>query len=75
MYVCTYRYWRWVSWANSGPKVPEMLELPKSLKFNSIHRNKVLEEELTRNGWIWLVINLQANNVIVGVAGNMEPST
>jgi hypothetical protein len=29
----TYRYFRCLSSPSSGPKVPEILELPKSLKF------------------------------------------
>lgn len=68
-----YKYWRCLSSPSSGPKLPEMLELPKSLQSNPrfITRKSLKESNLKEDKGEKF---LQSNNVVVGIAGDVEPS-
>lgn len=46
-----YKYWRCLSSPSSGPKLPEMLELPKSLQPNP-HQNQIYYKTLDYNSLI-----------------------
>lgn len=79
----TYKYRRCLSWPSSGPKVPETLELPKSLmviqnnyQFVEFtikagdHKKRKYKGSKGKLNWK----DLQSNYMIVGVTSDMEPS-